>query len=631
MIGKKIFFLLLFLSPFFSSFTITKENVPAENYLNLATIFKESMEYEKAISILEYISPEESNIEIKKMLGKLYYLKGYLNRALEIFKNLREDDWFVLLYRGLIYEDLNRRELAIKNYLGSLRLRKTTIALHRLGKIYYYAKNYREAIRFFSELIHFDASVRIAYYYLGESYLQETNFKKAYYYLSKARNFYPNAVEIKERVVLVKNKLGKKFFQDRKEKIEQERKIVKLPLYREEKGIQKVRVGIGRKLTRFTFRSGKGFIISDFHKTFRGRPDKFYTFVLEADNLLLYDYGEGIVYEKFSSPVEVKSSGSPFYILNVTYGKRDFWEKTIDRAYRGNLRIVLTKDGLTLVNILSLEEYLYGVLPSEIPPSVNFEALKAQAVAGRTVAYRNLGRHAKEGFDFCPDVHCQVYQGISVEKEETNRAVRETRGEILLYSNQPIEAFYHSNCGGCLRGDTFGRREYLISKFDSLKLSPERNSYELSPYDEEMWFLSEPEELCSTERSDFRWQRIYDSEDFFLSFGFPLKDLKNIIPLNKGDCFHYDTVKVVTSQKELTIEGDLKIRNFFDKLRSSAFKLEIKFSPAGKPELIFFWGAGFGHATGLCQRGAVNMADKGFNYKEILSHYYPGTDIGKIY
>jgi stage II sporulation protein D len=238
---------------------------------------------------------------------------------------------------------------------------------------------------------------------------------------------------------------------------------------------------------------------------------------------------------------------------------------------------------------------------------------------------RNVGRHRKDGFDFCSDVHCQAYQGMSVEKEIITQAVDDTRGEILTFNDKPIETFYHANCGGVLRADAFGDFDYLSTKTDSINdFLPE------SAYGQEIWFFDDPETFCSrTHNSKFRWQRVYDSEDFLLAFGYDIKKIEKLLPLEKSRSLRYDAVGVSISGDYRVIRGDLKIRSFFDSLKSSAFVADVKYSKDGTPEMLFFWGGGFGHGSGLCQEGAREMAQESFDYKDILKHYYPGAQIKK--
>lgn len=120
------------------------------------------------------------------------------------------------------------------------------------------------------------------------------------------------------------------------------------------------------------------------------------------------------------------------------------------KRYRGSLIIQPHKAGLTVINRLLIDEYLYGVVPEEMPASWNSEALKAQAVAARTFAiYDKLDRkHTKEGFDVCATTDCQVYGGMDSEAITTNKAIDATKGEVIVYLNQPICSVFHAASGG---------------------------------------------------------------------------------------------------------------------------------------------------------------------------------------
>lgn len=118
--------------------------------------------------------------------------------------------------------------------------------------------------------------------------------------------------------------------------------------------------------------------------------------------------------------------------------------------YRGIFVLRASPKGLVLVNILNLENYLKGVVPEEMSPDQfnSFEALKAQTVAARTYAIKNMGLNRALGFDLCDTPRCQVYGGLSAEHAESNRAVEETTGEVAVYRNKLINALYTSTCGG---------------------------------------------------------------------------------------------------------------------------------------------------------------------------------------
>ena len=145
--------------------------------------------------------------------------------------------------------------------------------------------------------------------------------------------------------------------------------------------------------------------------------------------------------------------GKPFAGRNLRVMPLD--EKSADAAievnrksYRGTIDINVLTSGLTAVNKISLEQYLYGVMPKEMPDTWPAEALKAQAVAARTFALYSLHKHEAEGFDLCASTHCQVYGGETVESVNATAAVDATRGETLLYKGKPIYASFHTTSGG---------------------------------------------------------------------------------------------------------------------------------------------------------------------------------------
>jgi stage II sporulation protein D len=146
-----------------------------------------------------------------------------------------------------------------------------------------------------------------------------------------------------------------------------------------------------------------------------------------------------------------------------------------DRTYRGAIEVFTNaRNTFNVVNELPLEQYLLGVVPNELSPATfgQLEALKAQAVAARTYAIKNMGQYRREGYDICDTDACQVYQGAGTEDPLTTQAVEETRGMIAVYNNQPINAFYTSTCGGRTESaeNIFGEKApYLVSTFCEYK------------------------------------------------------------------------------------------------------------------------------------------------------------------
>ncbi|MCD8378322.1 MAG: SpoIID/LytB domain-containing protein [Candidatus Gastranaerophilales bacterium] len=159
---------------------------------------------------------------------------------------------------------------------------------------------------------------------------------------------------------------------------------------------------------------------------------------------------------------EVTPIGDKSMIVRSNYGQctiytNDVVLKPLDtnacvytkgKWYRGILRIQNTDNTLTVINDICMENYIQGVLSSEMPSSWDMEALKAQAIAARTYAVANYGKHCQEGFDLVDTQMDQVYNGIEAETENSNKAVLETEGIIMIYNNKPITAMYSSSAGG---------------------------------------------------------------------------------------------------------------------------------------------------------------------------------------
>ncbi|MCF7869803.1 MAG: SpoIID/LytB domain-containing protein [Candidatus Omnitrophica bacterium] len=563
--------------------------------------------------------------------AKLFYLTGESKKAYQKLDNLVDKSWVDFLYLGLINEELGQIKPAVEAYKKSLNLEKNSIGLFRLAKIYRAEKKYDKAAILLRELINYDSSIRVAYYYLGQCLKKINKNKEAYKYIAKAFNFYPDRVKVKDELIEVKKRLGEDFFAKRKKLEAEKRQKVKLRPYQRKEGIPYVRIGVAVGLDKFSFLSPAEFKIKNKDLVYEGRPNIFYDIELDNNKVILSNSKTEKIYEIFILPVEVISKpingkNYPFYILNVVYGTGDFWHKRIDRAYRGDFKLVLKNNKINLVNTVSIEEYLYGVLAAEIPANVDKEALRAQAVLARSLAIRNKARHIGQGFDFCADSHCQVYHGLSAETESTKAAVDQTRGVIISYKGKVPEIFYHSNCGGCLSSDIFGKKEYLAKGLDS-----ENKKIVQSGCKREEWFWEYPETFCFAKSSKFRWQRIYDNEDFKIAFGTGIKEITDIIPKDKKEYFRHSKMDVILGGKLISLESGLAIRKFFDHLRSSAFLVELKKNRIGQTNMLIFWGSGFGHGTGLCQEGAIGMAKDGYNYRQILKHYYPKGKLGKSY
>ncbi len=133
----------------------------------------------------------------------------------------------------------------------------------------------------------------------------------------------------------------------------------------------------------------------------------------------------------------------------MPYGDADQCILSVDgQKYRGGMLLKVKNNTLTVINYLTMNEYLYGVIHREMGQGNPLEALKAQAIAARTFTVVSRDRHYEDGFDLCMTTHCQVYGGCKEEYESTSRAVDETDGKIIRYQGEPAEIYYHKNSGG---------------------------------------------------------------------------------------------------------------------------------------------------------------------------------------
>lgn len=310
-----------------------------------------------------------------------------------------------------------------------------------------------------------------------------------------------------------------------------------------------------------------------------------------------------------------------------------------DRPYRGSFELTARADGLTVVNIVPFESYLWGVVSSEMSPRYPAEALKAQAIAARTYAARNLNRRGALGFDLDDTAACQVYGGIPSEDPRTTQAVNDTAGMVLTYDGKLIDAVYSSTCGGYTESaeQAWGRAvPYLQSVPDFEPDTPA--PFAPKPTDEAGWAA-----LFKTNRGlhclqpkwanpeVFRWVKLLTRKEVETALGQNGKigTVQNLTVLKRGDSGRITSLKVDGADGAVTLDGELKIRKAFGGLRSSAFTVDIYRDDAGTPVVFAFWGGGWGHGLGMCQVGAVGMADAGQPYDKILTYYYTGAKIEK--
>lgn len=303
------------------------------------------------------------------------------------------------------------------------------------------------------------------------------------------------------------------------------------------------------------------------------------------------------------------------------------------RQYRGEALIVPRGAGrLTAVNVVDLEAYLLGVVPREMGrrPASEIEALKAQAVAARTYAVGNLGGRNSLGFDVYATVMDQVYGGVQDEDSIVSRAIRETRGEIITHGGRPIVAYYSSTCGGRTAAieDSWpwrGSLPYLRSVSDRV---PGTDEY-----------------YCSSS-SRFDWTTRWTRQELIAVLGQTLRahtggavtsvsriDNLRITDRNESDRV---TVQLTADGRDYTLRADsvrwtLRPQPGPAILNSSKLAALETTSGANGVETVEARGGGWGHAIGMCQVGAMGRARARQSYSQILTAYYTGVEISRLY
>jgi len=273
------------------------------------------------------------------------------------------------------------------------------------------------------------------------------------------------------------------------------------------------------------------------------------------------------------------------------------------QPYRGRLEVHGLADGLIVVNVVELEDYLQGVVKDEIPPAWPAEAAKAMAIAARTYAVFRLQRSPKALFHVRATTASQVYGGAGGEDPRTSAAVQATRGQILTFGGTPLPAFYHSCSGGATEDGphVFGLEfDMVVGVKDDFSLG--------CPH--ALWV--ERLERAHIERA-------------LAQAGHRVPGLRDIRPLARSRTGRILRLALEHQGGALALEGT-RFREALgtDVIRSTDF--EVRADGKG----FAFVGRGWGHGVGLSQWGAKEMADLAYQHRDILKFYYPLAHLGQL-
>jgi SpoIID/LytB domain protein len=351
--------------------------------------------------------------------------------------------------------------------------------------------------------------------------------------------------------------------------------------------------------------------------------------------------------------IEPESPGTEVTIYDIRAGVGFHWEHQEDRIYRGVIEVRIDNGGnLMAISELLLDDYLIGVIPSEMHYTYPIEALKAQAVAARSYTVAKLAnRPSNDPIDFPATVQFQVYSGVTRESESTTKAVRETAGQVMKVGNRVIEAFFHSNSGGHTESKEYWMppgEEYLVGAPVVDKKTARKFEFDLKrDKDVEQWVRNYPAswsnprgtgiDILDRNTRYFRWEVRYarrDLEDIIQrKLGFDIGTLIDLQPLQRGVSGRITEIEILGSHRNHKVHGELNIRRVLSEsaLNSSCFAVDLVMGDMGDPVEIILTGAGFGHGVGMDQTASGVMAVEGMKYKDILKHFYTGVSIEKIW
>ena len=351
-------------------------------------------------------------------------------------------------------------------------------------------------------------------------------------------------------------------------------------------------------------------------------------------------------------------------IKNVIAGRGFHWEKIADVYLPGIIEFSLFENNLILTNELFLEDYIICVVNSEMGAACPEAFIKSQTIASRSWMLANVEqKHVMMGMDVCNDDCCQRYHGSGNLTSQFISIARQTSGQVLLYHNKICDARYSKSCGGMM--ETFKTiwvgddKHYLQNIPDApsgfnhpaLPLSSEENV--------KKWINSTPDTFCSSHTVSeldlhkflgkvdkkgtyFRWQIKYSQNELreLLSqkLDLSISVILGFEAVKRGGSGRLSKLRILFMDHnnqviKILIDSEFKIRRALHKafLLSSCFYIIPGTHINGYPKNFKIVGAGWGHGVGFCQIGALGMALKGYTTNEIIRHYYPGSDLKKIY
>ena len=214
-----------------------------------------------------------------------------------------------------------------------------------------------------------------------------------------------------------------------------------------------IRVGIVDNVNKLSFKAGSDFQILDKNNNMLLKGSKDLAYRIDFNNSYFKIYQEDKLIKTIGSrdPLRIRLTDNnyPILLYDISYGAGYFWAGTEDRQYRGVMELYPAGNNhFHITEYLKCRRRFLSVVPAEMPAWWPDEAIKAQAIAARSYAMSNLGRHRNKGYDLCDTVHCAAYDGVKSETERTNKLILETLGEVEIHDMKVINTVFSSNSGG---------------------------------------------------------------------------------------------------------------------------------------------------------------------------------------
>ncbi|MBN1383726.1 MAG: SpoIID/LytB domain-containing protein [Elusimicrobia bacterium] len=612
----KIWFFILFLNSFLTAET-----------LNDAISESQKFNYKKSLEILKTL-PQNSSV--KRHLGWAYLKTGDYAKASETFLSLQQKDYEILFGLGFSYF-LQKNYKKSDSYLEKcLNINKHCAAAEYLcGEIRRLKNSNTKSIEFYKNALKKDYNFVEARHKLAQVYYNLKRYDESFNEYSRILNIDSKLEEAQERKEELLTLISKK-----PEEVSPPERIYKGTVVEPapmQEQIPLLRIGVLEDVKEIGMWSEDGIkIFKNDELAFTSNPKEI--IVISTSSSIFTDN---------DITIKPKSENSTIIVHNVKYASGFAWAGISDREYRGFFELRYKNGEFILINIVNIEEYLYSVLPSEMISWWPAEALKSQAVIARSEAlYKKKFSegHKKNGFDLCATQHCQVYKGVKQETKSSIKAVNATRGEVLEYEGKLAHTLYSSNCSGCTQSSEelkgWVHVPYLKGVIDA---DPSVHSLPDNLEQLTEWLKHPPDIFCAPSKytyyAESRWIRIIGQDELkeWINRRYKIGGIKKIIPKKRVKSWHIRCLRMEGTDGSVEIEKENLIRSIVSGyLRSTNFLVEGYGEFSGLPKYFVFWGAGWGHAVGLCQSGAAGMAEKGFKYKDILKKYYKDTYIKKM-